>query len=271
MASTETKQGYGNEIISLHFLKNIVYLYAGPGTNPICLDQTEQMLKQHLAHHYRVERIQPEDVINKSWHLRANCFVMPGGQDIPYEQFLNPKGIANIKTYVKTGGSYLGICAGAYFAAKKIEFALGSSIEVNQERSLNFYDGIASGPILADYDYHSQKGARAAKVRYGKTLVSLYFNGGSTFLDAEKIPNLDIIGHYQLNENYLPAIVHIKQGSGCVILSGVHFEFEPSTMDTTNPYLSTVIPEIQSTNLQRLALAKQLLSLLNLEVYHDPH
>lgn len=253
-------------------VKNIVYLYAGPGTSPICLDQTEQMLQQSLAHYYRVERIQPEDVIDKPWHLQAACFVMPGGQDNPYEEYLNPAGISKIKAYVNAGGAYLGICAGAYFAAKKIEFALGSSIEVNQERSLKFYDGIASGPVLADYDYHSQKGARAAQVRCGKTLASLYFNGGGTFLETEKIPNLKVLGCYVLPDKIeLPAIVQIKQGNGCAILSGVHFEFEPSIMDNTNPHLSPIIPEIQRTNLQRLILAKQLLNLLNLEVRHESH
>jgi glutamine amidotransferase-like uncharacterized protein len=250
-------------------VKNIVYLYAGPGTSSICLDQTEHMLKHFLADRYHLQRIQPEEVIDGSWQIDAACFVMPGGQDSPYEEYLNPAGTFKIKSYVNAGGSYLGICAGAYFAAKKVEFALGSSIEINQKRSLNLYDGTASGPVLADYDYHSQKGARAAKVRCGRKSLSLYFNGGGTFLKTEKVPHLKVIGYYILpDKEKLPAIVHIKQDKECVILSGVHFEFEPSTMDTNDSNLSAVISAIQSTNLQRLALAKQLLSLLNLDAHY---
>jgi biotin--protein ligase len=253
-------------------LKNIIYLYAGPGTRPVCLDQTEQMFQQYLANYYRVERIQPEDVIDKPWQTKAACFVMPGGRDIPYEQSLNPVGICKIREYVQQGGAYLGICAGAYFASKKIEFALGSEIEVNQERSLKFYDGIASGPVLADYEYHSQKGARAAKIGCEGMSVMVYFNGGCTFLDAQKLPNLDVLGYYVLEDQAeLPAIVHIKQGTGCAILSGVHFEFEPSTMDKDDPHLSPVILEIQNTSSQRLILVKRLLNLLNLEVYHESY
>jgi glutamine amidotransferase-like uncharacterized protein len=253
-------------------LKNTIYLYAGPGTSPICLEQTEQMFKQYLTDYYRIEHIQPEDVIHTPWETTAACFVMPGGQDIPYEQSLNPFGVAKIQEYVQTGGSYLGICAGAYFAAQKIEFALGSSIEVNQERSLKFYDGTASGPVLADFAYDSRKGARAAKILCEEISTSLYFNGGCTFLQIEKVQGLTIIGHYLLeNQTKLPAIVHIKRGHGCVILSGVHFEFEPSTMDASDPHLSSIIPEIQHTNLQRLALVRQLLSMLNLEASHESH
>lgn len=253
-------------------VKNIVYLYSGPGTSPVCLDQTQQLFSQCLQHQYRIELIQPESVINASWQTQAACFVIPGGRDSPYVESLDPVGITKIQDYVQTGGSYLGICAGAYFAAKKIEFALGSPLEVNQERALKFYDGTAAGPVLADFEYHTQKGARAAAMACAETSVMMYFNGGCTFLEAEKVPNLQIIGHYQLDDGKkLPAIVHIKHGRGCVILSGVHFEFEPETMDRTDPYLSTIIPEIQRTNFERLTLAKQLLSLLNLEVRHDFH
>lgn len=138
---------------------------------------------------------------------------------------------------------------------------------VNQEKSLKFYCGTASGPVLADFDYHSQKGARAAQIEFGETTAKLYFNGGCTFLNLEKPPNLKILGYYLLEDKIkTPAIIYIKQGKGYVILSGVHFEFEPSTMDETDPCLSYIIPEIKSTNSQRLALTKQLLNMLNLEV-----
>lgn len=251
-------------------VRNIVYLYSGPGTSTVCLDQTQKLFSQCLQHHYRIERIQPEDVINGSWQTQAACFVMPGGRDSPYHESLNPAGITKIQEYVQIGGSYLGICAGAYFAAKQIEFALGSSIEVNQERTLKFYEGTASGPVFADFEYHTQKGAHAAQIAFAETSAMIYFNGGCTFLEAGKVCNLQIIGHYQLNDGKkLSAIVHIKQGRGYVILSGVHFEFDPETMDANDSHLSTVIPEIQRTNFERLNLAKQLLNLLNLEVRHD--
>src|SRR3989338_11408695 len=110
-------------------VKNIVYLYSGPGTSPICLDQTQQLFSQCLPNHYCVELIQPEGVIEGSWQTQATCFVMPGGRDSPYVESLNFAGVTKIQDYVKEGGAYLGICAGAYFAANKIEFALGSPIE----------------------------------------------------------------------------------------------------------------------------------------------
>jgi len=250
--------------------KNTIYLYAGPGTDPFGLDQTEQMLFQCLEDRYHIERIYSEDVINHLWETKAVCFVMPGGRSKPYCESLAPVGTDKIKEYVKSGGSYLGICAGAYFAAEKTEFAAGSANEIIQDGVLNFCSSTASGPILADYDYNSKKGARAAKIKFEETMIYLYFNGGCTFVGTEKTDNLEVLGYYVLGNQFeLPAITYIKYGRGSVILSGVHFEFEPSTMDANDPYLPNVIKEIQRTNLQRLVLTKKLLTMLNLEVCHE--
>ena len=250
--------------------KDVIYLYAGPGSDPFSLEQTEQMLTQCLKDYYHVERIYPEDVIHQPWETKAACFVIPGGRSKPYYESLEPVGTDKIKEYVKNGGSYLGICAGAYFAAQKTEFALGSPDEIRQDGILNFCASTASGPVLAYYDYNSRKGARAAKIKFKETTIFLYFNGGCTFLGTEKTPHLDVLGHYTLdNKPLLPAITHIMYGQGCVILSGVHFEFNPLTMDSHDPYLTSLIPIIQSTNTQRLLFIKQLLGLLKLQVSHE--
>jgi biotin--protein ligase len=65
-----------------------------------------------------------------------------GGYDLGLIEALGVEGMANIKEYVSTGGSYLGICAGAYFACDSIEFDQGGPLEVVGERSLKFCSGI---------------------------------------------------------------------------------------------------------------------------------
>ena len=43
--------------------------------------------------------------------------------------------------FVENGGSYLGICAGAYFACDYIEFDKNGPLEVVGPRDLKFYPG----------------------------------------------------------------------------------------------------------------------------------
>lgn len=64
-----------------------------------------------------------------------------GGYDTGYIQALQSDGIRNIKNYVEGGGSYLGICAGAYLACRRIEFDKGGKFEVCGSRNLGFFQG----------------------------------------------------------------------------------------------------------------------------------
>ena len=65
-----------------------------------------------------------------------------------------------IKDYVTGGGSYLGICAGAYYGASYIEFNKGGELEVIGARELEFFDGKAIGPAIAEYSTENKSGAR---------------------------------------------------------------------------------------------------------------
>jgi glutamine amidotransferase-like uncharacterized protein len=47
--------------------------------------------------------------------------------------------------FVQAGGSYLGLCAGAYYACAAIEFEPGSALQVTGLRELHFLHGVAKG------------------------------------------------------------------------------------------------------------------------------
>lgn len=47
------------------------------------------------------------------------------------------------------GGSYLGLCAGAYYAASQVQFEPGSALQVVGDRELGFFRGIARGAAVA--------------------------------------------------------------------------------------------------------------------------
>jgi biotin--protein ligase len=95
--------------------------------------------------------------------------VMPGGADLPYCRHLNGAGNQLISNFVKVqGGAYLGLCAGAYYGCSRVEFEVGSEIEVVGDRELGFYPGTARGSIYPGFDYQSEKGARAAPLKFKK-------------------------------------------------------------------------------------------------------
>lgn len=203
-------------------------LYTGPGTS-----------QESIAHMQRIipcTLLQPDILKQGNWLKSAKLFIMPGGADIPYTQHLNGLGNELIRSFVENGGTYLGICAGSYYAAKEIEFAKGKAIEVIGPRELGFYPGLVRGPILADYDYHSDRGALIAPIRWitSDDIVNVYYNGGGYFVDAEKYENVKVLAVYEGNE--LPAIVECRVGRGKAILSGVHFETQVETVDLINDF-----------------------------------
>jgi len=82
--------------------------------------------------------------------------VFPGGADTPMVTALGTSGAAALSAYVAAGGAYLGLCAGAYLAAARIEWeAARSGWAVVADRPLGWYRGVAVGSVLPGFDYDS--------------------------------------------------------------------------------------------------------------------
>lgn len=153
-----------------------------------------------------------------------SLFIMPGGRDRPYHAAL--KGLANtkIRTFVENGGTYLGICAGAYYGCAFVEFDKGFPLEVCEERELCFFPGKAIGPAYGKgtFDYNSEAGARMANIGTVKGMFPIYYNGGCTF--EGDYPHVRILARYLDLPGHPPAIIECAIGQGKAILSGVHLE-----------------------------------------------
>ncbi len=235
----------------------VVYVYDDEGVGRQSLKQTLAMFAHSLPNH-SVKTIGADKVIANDWSKDAVLFVMPAGADLPYVKKLNGTGNKNIRNFVEKGGAYLGICAGAYYGSAYVEFDKGGELEVLGDRELAFFPGKSIGPILAKYDYKSNKGARTADI--GKTVV--YYNGGGYFENADKFSNISILANYQ---NKLPAITLVKIGNGKAVLSGVHFEFDADLMDEQDLDLKKIIPTLKAHNSSRLTLISEILEKLGLK------
>lgn len=158
-----------------------------------------------------------ESVIDGRVLDMADLFVMPGGADLPYCKKLNGAGNENLRAYVEEGGLYLGICAGAYYACRAIEYHKGRADEICQKRELSLIDGTAVGSLPELAPFYDQTLNSAAILTLalddGRAARALY-HGGCTFRLREKV---DVLAAYTDGR---PAIVRKDN----VILSGVHFE-----------------------------------------------
>lgn len=155
----------------------------------------------------------------------CSLFVMPGGADLYYCEKLNGEGNILIEDFVAKGGSYLGICAGAYYACNNLNWNHG---EISGFRELNFYPESAIGPVYqwlenSDSVYNgSWKKPVTIRLEGGSSFPTLY-NGGPVFNKPQENGS-SVIAHYTDLDDEPPAIIGGNFGNGKYILSSPHIE-----------------------------------------------
>lgn len=199
-----------------------ICIYNGPGVSKQNIVRMQRSLSESCIPHLNISLINHHKIKQT---LLENChlFILLGGRDKLYAKYLNGECNEIIKSYVKSGGSFLGICAGAYYSGTKVEFAKNSSKEVMENRELGFFNGTVIGPILCEYFYNSTKGSRAAKINVTDGYSYAHYNGGGYFEGHDD--SAEVISYYQDVTPILPAIIKIQEGKGLAVLSGVHFEY----------------------------------------------
>lgn len=240
-----------------------IYIYNGIGVSKDSLWHTQQMFKSMLPPKYSVHTLNADQLKQGGWCEDAALFVLPGGADLPYVRRLTPKANPIIRNYIAKGGSFLGICAGSYYASSYVEFVMGSGDVIEGERELALFPDKAVGPCLLPYDHQTYSGACAANIQYQGQVIKLFFNGGGYFENATQYPEIQVLGHYCDEPNQPAAILQRHIGQGRVILSGVHFEYNPHHLDRSDDYLDHIAAELLPYETERQALIKELFSFLN--------
>ena len=143
-------------------MKN-VFVYVDDGSS---FEDLLRELARELDH--SVGRLIPllaEDVVDGAVLTGVGTLVMPGGADLPYRAKLDGSGNARIRRFVEEGGTYLGVCAGAYYGCRSLAFHEGRNDEVSGSRELAFVDAQAVGSLpelgpLYDLTIRSASSAR---------------------------------------------------------------------------------------------------------------
>ena len=173
----------------------------------------------------RIRCVSGHELQNPNIFDEADLIIIPGGRSLPFYEKLGEAGNQNIKNFVRQGGAYLGLCAGAYYASQQTVFAKNLPLELLLSSKLNFFEGAAIGPVFAEneFAYGTENGARWVEIIWndGKT-DRVYFNGGCYFEGAEADIKASVLARYKKNGK--AAIIACSVGLGYAILSGVHPE-----------------------------------------------
>lgn len=148
--------------------------------------------------------------------------------------------VENIKRTVLHGGTYLGVCNGAYIAGKNVKYDDYKGGKITHE-GIGLFPGTTLGPMYPNASVPNESiandsGGMPVNVVdvYGQTHRVWYHNGG-TFQDATVKNRTKYRVHavYDTMDHY-PAIISFRYGSGKVILSGVHPEYDGKGLDKTS-------------------------------------
>ncbi|KAG5924861.1 hypothetical protein E4U53_003367 [Claviceps sorghi] len=267
-----------------------VLVYTGTGTTSASVRQCIDSLRRLLSPNYAVIPVSESALVREPWAPTCALLVIPGGADLGYCRVLNGEGNRRIREFVRRGGAYLGFCAGAYYGSRRCEFEVGHPpLEVVGGRELAFFPGTCRGGAFAGFEYHSEKGARAAVLRVNRDALqdagaseeelaetfASYYNGGGVFVDAATVTGhkVDILASYQGNLDVdggrgKAAVVLCHVGEGLAMLSGPHPEFAPANLPPQPgiPHYADLIRTLQQDNEVRLCFLRACLRKLGLEL-----
>lgn len=246
-----------------------VLVYNGPGTTLGSVKHAVETLRDLLEPYYAVSTISNKSLQTEPWDTKVSALVFPGGADLPYIkecQSIFPR----LKRFVRNrGGIFVGFCAGAYFGSGRVEFAEGNpALEVTGNRDLQIFPGIARGPVFDGFQYNSEKGAKAVKLRLqdGSEFCT-YFNGGCLFVDADEYDNVEVLARFvdepsvayydkstKTKDNGPAAVLLCSIGKGKALLMGPHPEFIPRLLKKTEDpcFLKNVVEVLSQYEKQRL-------------------
>lgn len=250
-----------------------VLIYKGKGSNikssPLLLKALQHTLKKDT---YDIRYVYPEEVIKGAWATECALIAFGGGFDLGYIESLGSEGISKIRDFVKSGGAYLGLCAGAYFACSHIEFDKGGPLEVTGPRDLSFYPGQCIGPAFPGYCYTTSKGVHAAPIKYKHIEVfHTYMNGGGYFKpynNSSEKSSIKILGHFTTLPGNPAAVVKCHIGQGTAVLSNVHLEFFADHLEQDDEYLQKIFEHFVQGEALRDIVFADILEELGLSIRH---
>ena len=199
----------------------IIAIYSDQGAAESCIQATTNMFEWMG---YTVRLVKAVHINNEKLD-NFSILCIPGGDMYQYSQDISSTGKENIRNFIRDGGSYIGICGGAYFTGEKVIWQ-GDQLPMIP---LRIFPGTTQGPIdeIAPYPYcimcevsimdHSHP------ITQSEGPLWIAYCYGPMFLPNENA-DIDVLGEYEIVNQ--PAMVAFEYGKGKVFIIGTHPEFE---------------------------------------------
>lgn len=99
-----------------------IALYDGPGSGDSGIDNVEERARQLPG--AEITRLTPAQVAGEELKGRFDVIVFSGGSGSKQGAAIGEAGRAKVREFVRNGGGYLGVCAGAYLACANYDWSL---------------------------------------------------------------------------------------------------------------------------------------------------
>ncbi|BAE81135.1 biotin apo-protein ligase-related protein [Chlamydia felis Fe/C-56] len=250
-------------------MRTKILVYSDEGVSPYYLRHLIRWLRSSLSseENLKISLVDGKFLLyDPLWEFTARLLIIPGGADRPYHGTLHGLGTARIDNYIREGGNYLGICAGAYFACKSLGFNEPDGSFYVADRGLGFFPGRALGPAYGKvFSYTSPIGVRASPLLFSDLNAKGWalFNGGPYFEHADAYSEICIEARYEDLPNQPAAIISRRLEKGLVILSGLHIEYLPEHCHMSEDNVvktREILTDARVLNQYRTSLLSRLLS-----------
>ncbi|MBN1313909.1 MAG: hypothetical protein JXA42_00505, partial [Anaerolineales bacterium] len=151
------------------------------------------------------------DEVNDEGLEQTDSFWLPGGWSGDYEERITPVGMENIRQFVRQGGRFVGICAGAFFASALITWE-GESFDY----PAGLFAGQTVGPVasIAPWPQHAMTSIELDPrhpINAALTTPRRQLYYGGPFFVPNGSQQVDIVAKYA--ENGQPAAITFPYGA----------------------------------------------------------
>ena len=199
-------------------------IYAGAGS---WLENVEAI--SNFLDHYGYEWYQfdAEEAATSELADLYDVIWFPGGFAAEYKHYIGDH--ENIRSFVHQGGTFIGSCAGAYYASAVLRWS-GTAYDY----PLSLFEGEAVGPMSGLIGWGSQaeispEAGHPVSENFPEKIEMCYCDG-PYFKADQNGQDLVVLARYIVNDK--PAVVAVPFGSGKALLLGPHPElsrYDPSS------------------------------------------
>jgi glutamine amidotransferase-like uncharacterized protein len=203
----------------------LIGLYVGKGVWDVGREHLKMFLKEHQYSYrtFNAKSVKAGGLKNSG----ITVLIMPGGESSEYLPDLGGQGALEIKKFVETGGGYLGICAGAFYATSQREGGNATGPWGIGLLEGTAYDGTAlhTSPFvegMMDFDFMPVSVLEGLQPKFR---ISLFGGPSFRYTDEEAAKkNLVVLSRFPVIHE--PAMLLFLYGAGRVFLSAPHLEVE---------------------------------------------